>query len=1161
MRLSLLALFVICSSVMSLFAKHVKGQEILDKKVTITFKNESLFDALERIRRVAGVQFFYATNIINPQDKVTVPAKTSTLGELLSEILDPHRLNYVVADSNKVVIRKDKSHISVASGSNIALSAPQEELTEKNIEINGRVIGASGEFLTGVTVQVKGGGAATKTDENGFFRLSVPENATLVFSYVGYKTLEVPVNRRTAIEVTLQPVDAKLDEVVVVGYATQKKASLVGAVATVNSEEIAVMPDANVASRLQGRVSGVSVTNNNSPGGTPLVRIRGFGSINNNDPLYVIDGVPTTEGLASINPNDVESMTVLKDASSSAIYGSRASNGVILITTKRGKSGTPKLTFSSRVGTQWNKNKMDVLSPAEIGEISWLQYRNDGLQVGDVNWGNPMFGYGANPVIPDYILPVGKMEGDPAVDESLYRWPRPYYGIIKANKTGTDWYDAITNSSPLIQDYNLGVTGGTEKTNYSFSFGYTNQNGILKYTGFQRYSLRSNVDAQVTNWLKIGEALGVAYTDQTGITNNNDLNPVALAARTSTMMPVTDIRGNWAGGWNPAALLYRNKDDYSKRLRVLGNAYAQATFAKHFTLKSLVGIDYNSIRNLDRNLIMYESSDAAASDVLSQSYNGGLQYNWDNTLNYNRSFGNHNLNVLGGTSVVSSFGESLTGSRSTFALTDMDYMVLDAGEKDQASSGSFDEWYTFSYFGRLNYDYQGKYLLEAVIRRDASSRFSKENRWGTFPALAVGWRLSKEAFMQNIHWITDLKIRAGYGQNGNDNVGNYNIYSTYRSNMFEAYYNISGSGTTTSQAGFRKYKLGNPNARWEATRTTDIGLDAVLFDNKIEFTFDAYTRKTTDMLYPDSKPATFGMVELPSVNIGEMQNKGFDASLLYRGKMGKDFSFVIQGNVSHYKNKVISLNGKPNEIRYGSTLRNSFYNASTAGQPISSFYGYVVEGIFNTWDEISKHPKYNPDVNGNDTYSKPGMFKYKDANGDGVITAADRTFMGSPHPDFTYGLNIDLKYKSWDLSAFFQGVQGNQLLNYLQWDNFAYINTKRSLYESWTEERYASGDKITFPIITRDVTQLHLPNSAFLENGSYFRMKSLSLGYNLSSDIAARMKLRGARIYVQTTNLFTITSYTGLDPEVTQVNNLTHGVDNGVYPTSQTFMIGLDLNL
>lgn len=1097
------------------------------------------------IQKTSAYRFFYLKDDVKKLGKIDINVTDATIPEIMQRVLGSS-LAYKIINNYLVVI------------------SPNKTLLTTQIEVKGKIADEAGAPLEGVTVKVKGQqGSGVTTGADGSFSIAAGEKDVLQISMVGYEPIEISVNGRGSIDaVTLKVSATGLNEVVVVGYATQKKASLVGAVATISSDDIAVMPDANVAARLQGRVSGVTVTNNNTPGGTPLVRIRGFGSINNNDPLYVIDGVPTTEGLASINPNDVESMTVLKDASSSAIYGSRASNGVILITTKKGKSGKPKLSFTTRVGTQWNKNKMDVLNPQESGELGWLQYRNDGLQVGDVNWGNPMFGYGANPVIPDYVLPIGKMEGDPAVDEALYQWPRPYYGIIKANKTGTDWYDEITNASPLIQEYNLGVSGGNEKTSYSFSFGYMNQTGIVKHTGFERFSLRSNVDAQVTSWLKFGEALGVAYTDANGIANNNDLNPVSLAARTSTMMPVTDIRGNWAGGWNPAALLYRNKDDYGRRLRVLGNAYAQATFAKSFTFKSLVGIDYNSGRTLDRNLIMYESTDAAASHVLSQSYNGGLQYNWDNTLNYNKTFGgDHNLNVLLGTSVVSSYSENLVGSRSTFALTDLDYMVLNGGEKDPAASGAFDEWYTFSYFGRLNYDFQGKYLLEAVVRRDGSSRFSEENRWGTFPAVAVGWRLSKEKFMQNIGWITDLKIRGGYGRNGNDNVGNYNIYSTYRANQFEAYYNIAGNSTTSTQAGFRKYRLGNPAAKWESTTTTDIGLDAVLFNSRLEFNFDVFTRRTTDMLYPDQKPATFGLVELPSVNIGEMENKGFDVSLAYRDQIGKDFSFGIQGNLSHYKNKVISLNNKPGEIRFGSTLRNSIYNASMAGQPISSFYGYIVEGIFNTQDDIAKHAKYNPDANGVDTYSKPGMFMYKDVNEDGKITPADRTFTGSPHPDFTYGINIDLKYKNWDVTMFFQGVQGNQLANYLLWDGFAGVSTKRHLYESWTADRYANGDKITMPIITRDVTQLHLPSSFFLEDGSFFRMKSLSLGYNLPSSLASKLNIRGARIYGQATNLFTLTKYTGLDPEVTPVNNLTLGIDNGVYPTSQTIMFGIDINL
>ncbi len=1042
----------------------------------------------------------------------------------------------------------------------VFLTLPPSILLAQLKTVTGAVRDEKGAPISGVSVLIKGTSTGTTTNESGQFTISAPAAATLVISNVGFADQEVAVKGQSSIAVRLVASSELLNQMVVVGYGTQKRLNVTGSVATINASDIKTMPDANVASRLQGRVPGVTVTGDNSPGGTPSVIIRGFGSINNSDPLYVIDGVPTTN-LNGINPNDIESMTVLKDASSAAIYGSRASNGVILVTTKRGTPGKARLAFSTRVGLQRNQNEMAVLSPQESGELGWLQYKNDGLKMGDIGWGNPTYGYGATPRIPDYILPVGKMVGE--VDESLYKWPRPYFGIIKTNKEGTDWYKAIEHPNPLLQEYNLSISGGTEKSDYAISAGYMSQNGTVNYTGFKRYSLRSNANVAVTDWLKIGESLSAAYTDRNGLANNNDLNSVALAARTSTSMPIYDIKGNWAGSWNPLALLYRNKDDYTRNMRIVANTYAQATIAKDFTFRSILGIDYTSARNKDRNLIMYESSDAAASDLLNESYNGGLQYNWDNTLNYSKTFGEkHHLNVLVGSSVVNNRYEVLTAGRSTYAFTDVDFMVLNSGEKDQTSGGNFDQWYTLSYFSRLNYDFKGKYLLEGVVRRDGSSRFSEANRWGTFPALSAGWRVSKEAFMSGATWINDLKLRVGYGQNGNDNVGNYNTYSSYRSNMFESYYNMAGTGSSTSQAGFHLYKFGNPDALWETSTTTDFGIDAVLFQNKLGFNFDVFNRRTTDMLYPDSRPATAaGLAVLPSVNVGEMLNKGFDLALTYHGNPGGNFKYNIQANFSHYNNKVVKLNGNPDEVRYGTTLRNSVYSISKAGVPVSSFYGYQVEGIFNTQKEIDDHAKYNPDNTGKDNYSRPGMFMFKDVNGDKIINSLDRTIIGNPHPDLTYGLNMDFSYKNWDLAMFFQGVHGNQLINFLKWDGFAGISTRDQLYESWTKDRAASGATITYPMQTRNNTELHLPSSFFVEDGAYFRMKSLVIGYTIPSAMLSRVKIGGLRIYAQATNLFTITKYSGLDPEVRQINNLTLGVDAGIYPTPQTVMFGIDLNL
>lgn len=1045
--------------------------------------------------------------------------------------------------------------------------------------LTGTVVGEDGVSIPGVTVIVKGTTVGTITDMDGKFSFPAPADAkTLVVSYIGMKTQEIEIGNQTNFKLTLTSDVIGVDEVVVVGYGTQQKKTLTGAVSTVDAEDLRSVPAASAAAKLQGRVSGVTITNDNTPGGESMVRIRGIGSVNNNDPLYIVDGVPTSGGLSKINPNDVESISVLKDASSSAIYGVRAANGVILITTKRGKAGKPTLNFDARFGIQQAANSLDLLNTQEYGDLLWLESKNIGLKQGDAGWGNSQYGYGATPVIPDYIIPEGKMASE--VNESAYSYPNPYNGITKANKTGTDWYDEILEPAP-IQEYNLSVTGGTDKGGYAFSGGYMKQEGIVMHTGFERFSLRSNADTKITKWLEVGETLGVSYTDRTGQgTNNDEGNSISQAYRMQPIIPVYDIMGNFAGtqakttgnGANPVANLTRDKDDYYHDLRVLANAYVQVSLLAGLKVKSLVGADYISQRRQDRTLTNPEFSEAIPADILTQYYNGTFQYNWINTLNYEKTINeDHNLNFLLGSEAVKWNNDLFQAGRSTFASTDIDYMVLDAGEKDQATNGYFDEWSTFSYFGRLNYNYKGKYLAEGVLRRDASSRFSENNRWGTFPAFSLGWRISEESFMSDVNWLNNLKVRLGWGKNGNDNVGGYyNAYTTYRVYNGESYYSLSGSNSSTD-AGIHKYKLGNPDGKWEASVTTNLGIDATLF-NKLEVNLDIYKRVTTDMLYNQSLPYTYGRLQLPAVNIGEMKNNGFDLMLSYREKIGKDLRLNLKANISHYKNEIVKLNNNPKEILYGPELRQNVYTASMTGQPISSFYGYIVDGIFNSMEEVKAHVPYNAETFAGDTYSKPGVFKYRDISGpngvpDGKITADDRTVIGSPHPDFTYGININLEYKNWDLTMFFQGSQGNDVINYvnrwIMFNNFSGNRGTARLYESWTAERYASGAKITQPIAIRDDANMQKNSSFFIEDGSYLRMKDLQLGYNFPSSILGKSAIEGLRLYVQASNLFTITKYSGLDPELSNPDSNPDrlmGVDEGIYPTSRVFTFGINLN-
>jgi len=1131
------------------------------QKVTIQVKRTSITQVMEEIQRQTGYDFLYNSTNLQDMKPVDLDFHDASMYEVLEACFSDQPFTYEV--ENKTVLIKKRTQGNKQHDSKLRLSRQRE--------ITGRVVDEHGAPLQGATVSLKGTTTATTTDVEGSYRLGVTQSGQiLVFTIVGYTTLEVPIGSSNVIDASLNASMSNLDEVVVVGYGAQQRKTLTGAVASVNESELRAVPTGDAAARLQGRVAGVTVTGNNSPGGVAAVRVRGIGSINNNDPLYVVDGVPTTGGLVNINPNDIESMTVLKDASSSAIYGSRAANGVIVITTKQGKAGEPTLSFDARYGLQRAANQLSLLNTQELGELLWLENRNNGLTSESPGWGDLQYGYGENPTIPDYIFPARRMEGE--VDESLYSYPQPYYGITRANKSGTNWYDEIFTVAP-IQEYNLSVSGGSERATYAISAGYMDQQGIARHTQFERFALRMNSVLEVTDWLEVGQNLGATYTDRTGFGNNDEYNPVAMAHRMHPIIPVYDIRGNFAGsqvpgtgnGQNPLATLYRDKDDFSKIGRILANTHVQVKFGENITLKSLLGIDYITNRGKDRTLMNPEYVQTNYISRLNESHSGGLQYNWANTLNYVNTFGEHNVSVLLGSEALSNKNEFFNAARSTFAFTDVDYMVLNAGEKDFTNGGSFDEWRLFSYFGRVNYDFQGKYLVEGVIRRDASSRFSASNRWGTFPAISAGWRISEEGFLDQVGFINDLKLRIGWGKNGNDNVGNYNSYSTYRANGSASYYNITGSSNTSSQAGFHKYTLGNPDAKWEATATSNIGLDISLLNYKLEVNLDVFSRSTTNMLYPDSRPDTWGGLELPSVNIGEMENRGIDLILSYNDRIGEDFQFKVTSNLSHYRNRVVRLNENPNEIRFGNSLREEVYTASVGGQPISSFYGYVVDGIFNTAEEVAAHPKYNPDINGFDAYSRPGVLKYRDVNGDGKITPDDRTFIGSPHPDLSYGLNVDLHYKNWDMTLFFQGVIGNNVINYVnRWTLFNLFEGNRKkerLYESWTPERYANGETITVPIAIREDAPMQKPSSFFVESASYFRMKDLQIGYSLPKGLSQRMNLKGLRVYVQANNLFTITQYSGLDPEVSIGNDRHMGVDGGVYPTSQTFMFGVNLNL
>ncbi len=1026
--------------------------------------------------------------------------------------------------------------------------------------LSGKVIGEDGAPIPGVTVVVKGTTSGTITDMDGKFTFNAPATAKILsISYIGMKTQEFEIGNQTVFNVTLVSETIGVDEVVVVGYGTRKKEELTGSISTVSEKQMKISSSTNVISRMQGQVAGITVTNSNTPGGDAFIRVRGMGTINDSKPLYVVDGVPGDPG-SSINPDDIESVSVLKDASSSAIYGTRGANGVILITTKRGKaSDKPTITFSSRVGISNATNQYDMLNAQEYAQSVWLRADNQG-----VTRPSALYGTGASPVLPDYLTPVGAKEGDPGTDPASYSSSNV---ITKANKLGTNWYDEIYRTG-INQEYDLSISGGTQKATYAFSAGYADQQGILIHTDFKRYTFRSNSDARITDWLKIGQSLSATFTVKKGdMGNDGEASPISQAYRIQPIIPVYDIMGNYAGtksgpnfgnAENPVAQLTRNANNYDKYARAMGNFYGEVTVIKGLNFKSLFGFDFGTTDQKYITLANPEMAEARANDALAINHNYTMQWNWVNTLSYDKTFGVHNISAVVGTEAISSVYTEENAGRAVYFNNSFDYMQLNSGEANITNSGYVSEWSLFSQFGRINYSMNGKYLFEGVVRRDGSSRFAKANRYGVFPAISLGWVISQENFMAGTsNVINYLKLKGGWGKSGNDRIGDYNSYTTFAVNKIQSSYPLDGttSGLTT---GFQPAQYGNEDVTWEKTSTLDIGIDSRFLNNALTFGIDVWQRKTTDMLYQVQKPQVAGVATQPYVNIGDMKNTGFDIELGYTNKaMGNKLTYRVNATLSHYKNEVTKLSNNKNEFLTTASERQVDYSRAQVGHAFPEFFGYVVDGIFQTQAEVDAYPAFG-------TYNKPGHFKFRDVNGDKVIDSSDRTFIGSPHPKLTGGLNINLAYGGFDLNMVFYGSYGNKMINYVRrWIDYGQFDgglSKDALYKSWGSPYLKNNADATLPMY--DVNTVSQQNSsAFVENASFLRLKNVQLGYNIPKSIVSKFKIENVNIYCQATNLFTITKYSGLDPEYYSSDPKTLGLDRGSVPTSRQIMLGLRLTL
>lgn len=971
----------------------------------------------------------------------------------------------------------------------------------QQITVQGVVKDQTGETVIGASVMEKGTTNGTITGIDGDFSLNMSPNATLVVSFVGYKTQEVQVKGQKQLQVVLSEDAEMLDEVVVIGYGTMKKSDLTGAVSSIGNKDIKDSPVSNLGQAIQGKISGVQIVDAGKPGDNVSIKIRGLGSINNCDPLVVIDGVPTDLGLSSLNMADVERLDVLKDASATAIYGSRGANGVVMITTKRGTEGKGKLAVSANYSFQNATNVPSLLNAAQYAELS-----NDMM----VNSG---------------------------------RNPNPEWANPSELGAGTDWMDELLRTG-VMQNYTVSYSGGNEKSHYYVSGGFLDQSGIVKSVNYRRFTFQSNSDAQVLKWLKFSNNITFsADTKKSGSYNIGD------ALKALPIYPVKNEDGSWSGPdgnseWygstrNPIGPTELNKSQ-TDGYNFLANLTAELTFTKWLKFKSTFGYDAK-FWFIDNFTPKYNWKPTPTEETSRyKSDNKSFTYLWDNYFLFDHTFAEkHRVGLMAGMSAQWNTNDYLNAQKNVFMFDNVHEM--DNGEEMYAIGGNETEWALLSYMARVNYSYEDRYLLTATIRRDGSSRFGKKHRWGTFPSVSVAWRASQEKWFLKNDYINDLKVRAGYGVTGSQaSVGNYSYLASYNTSVYP--FGISSGNQTALVSS----TLANPYIHWEEVAQTNIGFDASLFNSRVMFSFDAYLKETRDMLVKASIPITSGFEDTTTTytNAGKVRNQGIEMSLHtinLTGELGWETNLTATYN----KNKIKDLNS--DVPYYINQINNSYVTMLAKDYPINVFYGYVTDGIFQNQSEVNTHA-VQPGA-------EPGDIRFKDLNNDGVINDSDRTVIGNPNPSWLFSMNNSLSYKGFELSVFLQGIAGNKIYNANNIDNTgmaAAYNQTTDVLKRWQGE----GTSNSMPrAVFGDPNQNTRVSDRFVENGSYLRLKNITLSYTFPKQWLQKAQIENARLSLSCENVATITGYSGFDPEV-GIN----GIDQNRYPISRTFSLGLNFN-
>jgi TonB-dependent starch-binding outer membrane protein SusC len=1040
--------------------------------------------------------------------------------------------------------------------------------------ITGRVLSSTDKQpVVGATVQVKGGKSATLTGSDGSFTITSSQKVSaLVITIVGYEALTVPVKGNSVGDIMLSTSTTSLNDVVVTGYTTQKKKELTGAVAVVNVKDMKNIVSGSPEQMLQGQAAGVTVITSGAPGGPSNVFIRGVTSFGNTDPLYIIDGhqLPYHD----INANDIESVQVLKDASAS-IYGVRGSNGVVIITTKRGHAsgGRPTLTYDGYIGMQQplGGNPFHLLNSQQLANALWQANITSG-QVDSL--GNPtsqQYGKGATPVLPDYITPGGAHEGDPSVNPALYNvdyTKGPIYQITRANKQGTDWFHELFKPAS-IQSHTIGLSGGGDKSAYYFSLGYFNQQGTLIDTYLKRYMARMNTTFSLKDNIRVGENFYVYYSSNPQIQYFSE-NTINYDYREQPIIPVHDTQGNWAGSNgpelgnspNPVANQQRTAGNKGNQWNIMGNAWGEVDILKHFTLRTSFGGQVQNNYSTAYTFHTYEDAENNGSNGFTENSNYGSFWDWVNTLTYSNTWGKHSLKAFVGSEATSYYSRFVGGTRINYFSDNPNLWTLSNGSPTgQTNYSGVNQASLYSLFAQAYYSYNDRYLLTATIRRDGASIFGNDVKYGNFPAFSAGWVLTQEDFMSSLTWLNFLKIRGSWGKLGSfNNTPPNNQYTLYAAQAANSYYDLNGTSNSTV-LGFFASQYGSLKTGWEGDVITNFGLDAVMLKNKLEFTIEYYQKKINGLLFQDISAATSGAfpsstggTQAPFVNIGDVKNNGLDMSATYHATLSPKSKLNITGIFTTYKSLVVSIPGAGGYFETGNTRIGNFVR-NQVGQSVGAFYGYQVVGYFKDAADVAKSPTQQD--------AAPGRFKYADINKDGKIDATDRTFFGNPNPKFTYGVNLDATYGNFDAAIIFYGSYGNDLINYTRywtdmWASFQGNKSINLLYNSWTPSNLNPKAPILENASTFSTNTV--PNSFYKESGSFLKCRSLVIGYSIPSTPLKSIGVTKFRIYVQGSNLFQITKYTGLDPEIGGSSS-GFGIDFGQYPNNQrTFVGGISLS-